>query len=298
MASIAGYLRLLRWPGAVTAAANAGTGYLLVRDAGGTGARAAGVAIGVAAALVYLGGVVLNDVFDARRDAEIHPGRPLPSGQAARGPAAVLAAALLVAGCVVAGTLAGPLAAAGSAAAAACAVLYDAGGKRWRVPGSVLMGGARACNAIAGMLASAVTLDAATSLSRDEVLAYPLVVGGYTLLLTFASTFEGRRPTPVLAGSLAVLLVLPPAFAWPLFPSSWWWAPALPLVPLAVTLVSGARDAQVPEGPGLGALIRRAVFGFLLVDATFLMGIEYWDWGFRLILVYVGMRFLLARLRS
>ena len=61
----------------------------------------------------------------------------------------------------------------------------------------------------------------------------------------------------------ALVLILPAALAWPLFPADWWWAPALPLVPHASILVSGAREAQVPDGPGLGALIRRAVFGFL-----------------------------------
>jgi 4-hydroxybenzoate polyprenyltransferase len=304
MASISGYLRLLRWPGAVTAAANAVTGFLLVRDflltRGGAdpAPRGVGFAIAGAAALIYLGGVALNDVADADRDREIHPDRPLPSGDAARGPAAVLALALLAGGCALALFVAGPAAGAASAVAAACAVLYDVGGKRWRVPGSLLMGGARAANATAGMLAAAVTLAVATERPGAEILAYPLAVGGYTVLLTFASTFEGRRPTPFLAGTLAVALVIPAAMAWPLFPGEWWWAPALPLLALAATLVSGARDAQVPEGPGLGALIRRAVFGFLLIDSAFLMGMGYYEYGFWLILFYVGLRFLLARLRS
>ena len=298
MASISGYLRLLRWPGGVTAAANAVTGFLLVRRAGGAGDLSAGVAVGAAAALVYLGGVVLNDACDATRDREHHPARPIPAGDAERGRAAWLAMALLVAGCALALLAAGPMAGAATAAAAACAVLYDVGGKRWRVPGSLLMGGARAANVAAGLLASGLTVEFVLTQPGPEVLAYPIAIGGYTVLLTFASTFEGRQPTPVLAGTLAIALVLPATLAWPHFPALWWWAPALPLLPLAATLVSGARDAQVPGGPGLGALIRRAVFGFLLIDSAWLMGAGWYDAGFWLLLLYVGLRFLLARLRS
>ncbi len=298
MASISGYLRLLRWPGAVTAAASAVTGFLLVRRSGGTGDLSAAVAVGAAASLVYLGGVALNDVADAERDRDLHPDRPIPCGAAQRGRAAQLAAALLLAGCALSFLGAGTSAGLATSAAALLAVLYDVGGKRLRLGGSLLMGGARAANAAAGMLASALTLDFALTAPGPEVLAYPVAVGGYTVLLTFASTFEGKRPTPFVAGSLATGLVLAAASAWPHFPAQWWWAPALALVPLAATLVSGARDAQIPGGPGLGALIRRGVFGFLLLDAAWLMGVAWYDAGFWLILVYVGLRFLLARLRS
>lgn len=298
MPSLGGYLRLLRWPGAVTAAANAVTGFLLVRRSGGAGELTAGAAIGAAAVLVYLGGVVLNDVADAQRDRDLHPGRPIPAGEAERGRSALLALVLLVAGCGVSFALAGTVAGLATTVAAAFAILYDVGGKAWRLPGSLLMGGARAANAAAGMLASALSVDVALTQPGPEVLAYPVAIGGYTVLLTFASTFEGRKPTPFLAGSLAIAMVLPAALAWPHFPAAWWWAPALPLLALAATLISGARDAQVPDGPGLGALIRRAVFGFLLVDAAWLMGVAWYDAGFWLILLYVALRFVLARLRS
>ncbi len=298
MSTLTGCLRLLRWPGALTAAANAVTGFLLVRRAGGDGTRLAAAAIASSAVLVYLGGVVLNDACDAERDRALHPGRPIPAGDVTRATAIALGLGLLVAGPLVALAMAGPAAGVAMGAAALCALLYDIGGKRWRVPGSLLMGGARASNAAAGMLASALTVEVALGAPSPGALAYPIAVGGYTVLLTYASTFEERRPTAVLAGGLALILILPAALAWPLFAARWWWAPALPLFALAATLVSGARDAQIPDGPGLGALIRRAVFGFLLVDAAWLMGATWYDAGFWLILVYVGLRFLLARLRS
>ena len=68
--------------------------------------------------------------------------------------------------------------------------LYDTFGKRWRVPGSLLMGGARASNAAAGMLASAISVEFVLTRPGPAALAYPIAIGGYTVLLTFASTFE------------------------------------------------------------------------------------------------------------
>ena len=86
--------------------------------------------------------------------------------------------------------------------------------------------------------------------------------------------------------------------AWPFFPAGWALAPALGFAPLAVTLIVGARASLDPDGPGLGALIREAVFGFLLVDAAWLLGAGRYDQGFWLILVYVALRFILSRARS
>ncbi len=296
--SAAALLRLLRWPGALTAAANAVTGFLLVRVSGGAGTLAAGVAAGAAGALVYLGGVVLNDWADAERDRELHPARPLPSGAVGRSAAGRLAALLLAAGCGLAFAVAGPACGAAVTAAAFAAVAYDLVAKRARLPGSIALALARGANAAAGMLASAGTHDDVLARASDAVVAYPVCVAGYTLLLTYTSTFEGRRISPAAATALVTALALPAGLAWPHFPAAWWWAPALALLPLLATLVAAAREAQVPDGPGIGALVRAGVFGFLLVDAAWLLGVGWYDAGFWLILAYVALRFLLARLRS
>ncbi len=298
MGSLTGYLALLRWPGAVTAAANAGTGFLLVRNHVQHESLTPGIAVCGAAACVYLGGVVLNDVADAAADRTLHPERPIPSGRAQRGPAAALGLALIAIGCALAFALAGPHAGWATVGAAGAALLYDFGAKRWRLPGSLAMGLARGANAAAGCLASGVTLEIVLRDSSPAVLAYPVAIAGYTLLLTLVSTFEGRTPSARVATLLATILVLPAALAWPHFYAEWWWAPALPLFALTATLVTGAREAQIEDGPGIGAIVRRAVFGFLLVDAAWLMGVEWYDAGFWLILLYLALRFVLARMRS
>ena len=52
------------------------------------------------------------------------------------------------------------------------------------------------------------------------------------------------------------------------------------------------------NGPGLGAIIRRAVFGFVLVDAAWLFGVGKYDYGFWMLLLYVALRWVLRRARS
>ena len=67
--------------------------------AGGTAGGAAGgawaLALLLALSLFYLGGMYLNDAFDAVRDAVERPERPIPSGRVARGTVFALGLAML-----------------------------------------------------------------------------------------------------------------------------------------------------------------------------------------------------------
>ncbi len=296
-------LRLLRWPGALTAAANAAAGFLLARGPNAVTGWAEAGAVVAGAALIYSGGVVLNDVADAERDRTLHPDRPIPSGAVERRRAGVFGATLLVLGVLLVLLLGGLHAGLAAVAAAACALIYDVGGKRSRVPGAVLMAGARGFNSLAGMLASAGDWNAlqraAESLAIPTfVIWYPLAVATYTLTLTVASTFEERRLGKAGAGALAVGIAVVAAVPWAFFTARWTWGPAIPLLILGGSLIVGARDAAKPGGPGVGMLVRQAVFGFLLVDAAWLFGRSWYDYGFGLVLLYVAMRFALARARS
>ncbi len=296
--SLSGYLRLLRWPGALTAAANVATGFLLSHEPASPGGFGALTGACLGGTLVYLGGVALNDVADAERDQTLHPERPIPAGLVTRARARRFAVALIAAGVAVAFALAGRDAALLMSLAAAAAVAYDVVLKRWRVPGALAMGLARGANAAAGLVAAELTFGSALAGASAATMSYPIGVLGYTVMLTFASTFEERRPTAFMAGTTVVLLLLPAALAWPHFDVTWKFGPAFALVPLALTLIAGAREALVPDGPGMGAVIRRAVFGFLLVDAAWLLGAGRYDTGVGLLLVYLALRFGLARARS
>jgi 4-hydroxybenzoate polyprenyltransferase len=291
-------LRLVRWPGAITAAANAMTGFFVAHPKTTHAEAVAALAVAAGGAIVYTGGVVLNDVADAERDRSIHPGRPIPSGDVTQRGANTFGLVLLVTGAGLAMALGGVAAGAAMAAAALFAFAYDFAAKDYRLRGAAMLALARASNALAGVLAGAVVADAVDFTRNPLPAVYVLAVFGYTAMLTLASTFEGRTPSRTAAGAFAIALFVCAALPWAVFPAHWRTAPALAYVPLVVTLIAAARGAADPAGPGMGLLVRTGVFGFLLADSAWLFGAGRYDTGFALLLGYVALRFALARARS
>jgi 4-hydroxybenzoate polyprenyltransferase len=104
-----------------------------------SGAPTNGVGSAMAAlAMFYVGGMYLNDAFDADADACERPTRPIPRGDASRGAVFGMGFLLLALGvCIVAAH--GPIAGLVGATLAACIVLYDAVHKRASLA-AVIMG--------------------------------------------------------------------------------------------------------------------------------------------------------------
>ena len=78
-ASLMGWLRLVRLPNLLTVPGDALAGYLLVAGAGAAWSPALGVVIGLSL-LLYVGGLIMNDLADVHMDVQERPDRPLPSG--------------------------------------------------------------------------------------------------------------------------------------------------------------------------------------------------------------------------
>ena len=76
------WLQLVRLPNVFTAAADVAMGYLVTHDTLRPATHFALLA--AASCLLYLSGMVLNDVFDADADARERPERPIPSGRVAQ----------------------------------------------------------------------------------------------------------------------------------------------------------------------------------------------------------------------
>ncbi len=141
------YLQLVRIPNLFTAAADVLAGFLFVGPlAFGTTALATLLAASVC---FYAGGVALNDVLDAARDAVQRPRRPIPSGAVSRKAAAVLAIALLAIGCALSASVSDRAMWLGMALAAGI-VLYDGILKRGFLAAPA-MGACRALNLLLGM---------------------------------------------------------------------------------------------------------------------------------------------------
>jgi len=179
-------LRLGRVSNLPTVCTNVLAGYAL---AGGQPRLGLLVVLGVAASLVYVAGMVLNDVYDAEIDARERPERPIPAGLVARDEASTWGFGLLVAGVVVA-TIAGrtlapvPTWAPGIAAAitAGLVVLYDTWHK-----------GNAAAPVVMGLCRAGVYAIAASSVAArptEEVWIGALLLALYVVSLTYVAKFE------------------------------------------------------------------------------------------------------------
>jgi len=145
---IVGLLRLARPANIITAYADILAGYA----AGAAPVPAAIPFLLLATTGLYGGGVVFNDVFDAKLDAKERPERPIPSGTVSLTTAAIFGAVLLAGGVFVA-WLWSPLSGVVAAAIAVAALVYDRIGKHHAVLGPVNMGLCRALNLLLGVTA-------------------------------------------------------------------------------------------------------------------------------------------------
>ena len=164
---------------------------------------------GLAGSSFYVGGMFLNDAFDAEIDARERPERPIPRGEATRGAVLAIGGALLAAGIatllvgaalgVAAGGVLWPIAGAGTALAV---VFYDRfhKGIAWS---PVVMGLCRAGLYFLGALALATAPSSFTLLGAAALLLY---VVGLTHIARFetASTVGRLWPALFLFAPLAV----------------------------------------------------------------------------------------------
>ena len=94
------WLQLLRLPNVFTAVADVMMGYLVTH--GDLQPPLQFALLVAASCLLYLSGMVLNDVFDAEVDARERPERPIPSGRVSLRAATAVGWAMLASGVLVA----------------------------------------------------------------------------------------------------------------------------------------------------------------------------------------------------
>lgn len=181
------------------------------------------VTAGLALSLFYIGGMWLNDAFDAEIDARERANRPIPRGEIGVGTVFAVGFALLGAGILLAFML-GALAGAAGIALAVAVVLYDWLHKR-TVLSPVIMGVTRffcyvlpaaAVGAVGGpvvfgalgLLAYIVGLTYAAKQEAYDRLdrAWPLAVLAVPLLYGLAQAMPGALALVIWAGLLAVVL--------------------------------------------------------------------------------------------
>ncbi|RME36943.1 MAG: hypothetical protein D6788_10535 [Planctomycetota bacterium] len=176
-------LELVRPANVLTALPGGAVGYLLATGEVWNGTVI--VRLALISACFYAGGIALNDVRDAARDARERPERPIPSGRIARSSAAVLAGVLLAVGLGQAVAMSARVGMAGGT----LLLLILAYNTRWKqsVLGPFLMAGCRAANLGLGL--------AAGGTGFEPFYFVPLgAVGLYTAGLTVFARNETGRP--------------------------------------------------------------------------------------------------------
>lgn len=200
------YLQLFRLPNVFTAAADVLMGYLIAHGAFTPGVPLA--ALLAASCLMYVAGMVLNDVFDIEQDARERPHRPIPSGRIHAGFARTLGRVMLAAGAAC-GWLAtlwtGDVRCGLVATALAVLVyLYDRALKRTPL-GPLGMGGCRLLNVLLGMSTAEVAWQTPHFAAAGGIGLY--IVG----VTWFARTeaVESRRLSLLLATAVMLLGFVP-----------------------------------------------------------------------------------------
>jgi len=221
---------------------------------------------------LYGGGVVLNDVFDARLDAEERPERPIPSGRISLQLAAILGSALLLIG-VFAAMIYGYTSGWIAIAIALATIVYNRFAKHSRLFGPLVMGSCRGGNLLLGISAVPAQLSdwwpvafvplvyiaAITLISQDEV------HGGKRFFLYLAWIFYllvhvSQLILAVDQGNTWVALILIAVHAW--------------LV--GKPLLTAIRN---PVGPLIGKAVKAGVISLIIMDAAWCMAFGAYELG-------------------
>ncbi|MCH2134129.1 MAG: UbiA family prenyltransferase [Phycisphaerales bacterium] len=134
--------------------------------------------------VIYLAGMVLNDVVDAPWDRQHRPDRPIPRGDVHRGVAGVVGVVLLTAATGVT-ILLGPAVFTATAVLAAMVVVYDMAHRAW----PVALLGMSLCRALVYLVAALVATEAPPSL---PLFVGMLALGTWTTGITLLARREAR----------------------------------------------------------------------------------------------------------
>jgi 4-hydroxybenzoate polyprenyltransferase len=151
---------------------------------------------------LYGGGVVFNDVFDAKLDAVERPERPIPSGRISRTGAAILGGSLLLVGILSAfqvNQTAGLIA----VVVAACALFYDWQAKHSVLWGPLFMGFCRGGNLLLG-----ISIIPAAVAEFWPLMALPVAYIASITLISRGEVSGGNRIHGYIAFSIIVLVIL------------------------------------------------------------------------------------------
>jgi UbiA prenyltransferase family len=223
---------------------------------GGGGNWLAFVTLSAGATLLYVGGMFLNDAFDADFDRQFRPERPIPSGQITERDVWWIGGLLILFGWLLLFMLGDKVALLAMALVAAI-ILYDAVHKH--LEGAPFL--MAACRFLLYVVAGAATLHAV----NEPVIWHGLALAAYIVGLSFLARKESGPgsvsiwPLLFLAAPLVANVVLNPSRG----VLSW-----LASVALVVWLVWCLRELIGRAKPNLGRIVAGLLAGIVLVDCS------------------------------
>jgi 4-hydroxybenzoate polyprenyltransferase len=290
---LASYLELMRLPNVFTAMADVAMGFLFVQPIMMSWTckpwtptpwdLATMAVLLVASSLLYVGGMVLNDVFDLEIDRRERPERPLPSGRIPVELARRLGYRLLLLGVAIAtaaALLVGQFRPGVVALLLAIAILLYDSWLKYTPAGPIAMGACRTLNVMLGMNAADITLGA----------AHWLVAGGigvYVAGITWFARKESQRSSRLHLGlATAVMVVGIAMIAWlprwtdRILPRiaaqpGWWY---LLLGGLAILIVRRCILAVIEPVPSrVRAAVTQCVLSIIMLDTVACYAVRgYW----------------------
>jgi 4-hydroxybenzoate polyprenyltransferase len=237
---------------------------------------------------LYGGGVVFNDVFDAKLDAVERPERPIPSGRASLQGAIVLGTALLVIG-ILAAFLVSVVSGIIAIIIALLALFYDKYGKHHPFFGPINMGACRGGNLLLGVSALPEAL--------QHWWFIALIPIAYIAAITSISRGEvhgGNKSALMLAFVLYSLVILSIATLGWLTRQSYYWLQVLPFLVLFAWLIfpplnRAWKDLQ-PQN--IGKAVKAGIIALIVMDAALAVSFGVWWYGLLILLLLPLSRFL------
>jgi 4-hydroxybenzoate polyprenyltransferase len=228
---------------------------------------------------LYGGGVVFNDVLDAKLDAKERPERPIPSGRSSVQEGVLLGIGLLTVGIIAAAQVS--LLSAGIATAIAlAALLYDSLGKHHVLSAPLNMSLCRGGNLLLGVSAMPAMVQ-----ERLYLAAIPILYITAITLISRGEVHGGSRAAGIISlGLLALvcggLIELNPAFedgATPSYDVSL----MLPFgVFWAMSVFPAFMKATCEPSPELIRLaVRSGVISLIALDSAIAAGFSHWTYG-------------------
>ena len=246
---------------------------------------------------LYGGGVVFNDVFDAKLDAVERPERPIPSGLITITEATMLGCLLLVAG-IAAAAMWHPLSGLIALTIAIAALVYDKWGKHHKLLGPVNMGVCRGLNLLLGVsIYSASTPYSLYSpaLIDSWYLAFvPIIYIASITMISRGEVHGGSKRTLYFAMVLyLVVTALILYFAWE---RKTLYLTAFFLLAFCWMIMKPLTEAiREPAGKNIGKAVKAGVIGLILMDAAWASAFGAWYLAV-IILLLLPLSMYLARL--